>query len=255
MSIIAQATLSISYNDKYAARDRNPTRKCSRYRVVNTIRGNALMHAGSSLIAGLFVLLGSMVSPSHAAVGDAVAAITPTPSGSQRFCAIGLAFDGTDLYVNRCSDPNIYAISAQDGSLQETRSLIEPDPLNPKIAEWPAAMAFDAKRNGLWFGTQNGSDVSGFGSMPFLVEIANCSSPGKIAADLTIRPSCVILTMSRMRCWFCAQPLEGLLCRRICSDNSSARHPTKALGLAPGRWSVSGTVGEHPYQQERRKLL
>ncbi|GFO81512.1 MAG: hypothetical protein A49_11390 [Methyloceanibacter sp.] len=103
-------------------------------------------------------ILGLTVSSSHyavAQVGAVRAVIVPQPRVGANWCAIGLAFDGTSLYVNRCSDPNIYKISPANGTLLST--------FDPGIPERPNAMAFDAKRNGLWIGTQRGQAASQFG--------------------------------------------------------------------------------------------
>ena len=88
-----------------------------------------------------------MASTTFGAVGDIRRIISPQPGASQHFCAVGLAFDGAALYTNRCSDPLIYRVSPLDGALLAS--------FDPHIPEWPAAMAFDTKRNGLWIGTQN----------------------------------------------------------------------------------------------------
>jgi len=86
--------------------------------------------------------------------GDVRTVLSPQPSASQNLCATGLAFDGSSLYVNRCSDPNIYRISRVNGGLLST--------FNPNNPEPPAAMAFDSKRNGLWISTQWGIGGVGF---------------------------------------------------------------------------------------------
>ncbi len=88
-----------------------------------------------------------------AAVGDEVASFAPRLPDPY-FCAIGLAFDGLSLYVTSCGQPYIYRISATDGMWIET--------LNPQIPERPAALAYDAGRNGFWVATQKGQGVTGF---------------------------------------------------------------------------------------------
>ncbi len=90
-----------------------------------------------------------------AAVGDVAAPpITPTLPHPY-FCAIGLAFDGSSLYVTSCGQPYIYRISPANGALLAT--------FNPQISERPAALAYDAGRNGFWVATQKGQSVAGFG--------------------------------------------------------------------------------------------
>ncbi len=142
---------------------------------------------GANLVGMVLLVLGLATPQTQGAVGDVAAVITPTPSGSQLFCAIGLAFDGTDLYVNRCSDPNIYAISAQDGSMLTTKSLLEPDPSMPKIPEWPAAMSYDPTQHGLWIATQmgvGGTAIGDCGSMGMPIYFWAFNGPG--SADDTV---------------------------------------------------------------------
>jgi len=121
---------------------------------------NWICRSGCSVMVVAIVISECMLgSVSFGAVGDQVTFISPEPAIGNHRCSIGLAFDGSLLYFNRCLDPNIYAISAQDGSLREGQSLIEATPNAPstfKIPELPAAMAYDSKRNGLWIGTQTG---------------------------------------------------------------------------------------------------
>jgi hypothetical protein len=94
------------------------------------------------------VLSGLSTSAASGAVGDVVAQITPQIGDPGfYFCSIGVAFDGTSLYVDKCGDPNIFEISTADGSVVSS--------FNPGIAEGPNALAFDAKRNGLWIGAQS----------------------------------------------------------------------------------------------------
>ena len=92
------------------------------------------------------VTLGMTIRDAAAGVGDVVSVISPQPPSAGNWCSIGVAFDGQDLYFDRCDDPNIYRISAADGSLLST--------FDTGVAEYPNALAFDAKRNGMWFGCQ-----------------------------------------------------------------------------------------------------
>ena len=80
------------------------------------------------------------------AVGDQVHQVTVPVSGVETFCSIGVAFDGSSLYYDRCGDGNIYRIDPITGALQSTFAT--------GIALFPNALAFDATRNGLWIGTQ-----------------------------------------------------------------------------------------------------
>jgi len=105
------------------------------------MRRNA--HFVACLAALLFVVGGTAAAD----VGDVVAVINPDPPSDQNFCSIGVAFDGTNLYFNRCSDSNMYEISPSDGSLIST--------FDTGVPENPNAMAFDEKRNGIWFGCQS----------------------------------------------------------------------------------------------------
>ena len=81
-------------------------------------------------------------------VGDVVHTIDVSllaNPGYTNFCSVGLAFDGVSLYYNRCTDQNIYKIDPITGALQDT--------FNTGV-NYPNAMAYDAKRNGIWFGSQ-----------------------------------------------------------------------------------------------------
>ncbi|MBI2233027.1 MAG: hypothetical protein HYU56_03845 [Candidatus Aenigmarchaeota archaeon] len=86
-----------------------------------------------------------------ASVGDVVHQLDASEfdnPGYTNFCSIGLAFDGASLYYNRCVDKNIYKVHPVTGALQDT--------FDTGVSSYPNAMAFDAKRNGIWFGTQRG---------------------------------------------------------------------------------------------------
>lgn len=107
-----------------------------------------------ALVAGI-----ASHTPTEAAVGDQVHQVTVPVSGAATFCSIGLAFDGTSLYYDRCGDPNIYQINPITGALQSTGNA-SLDTFNTGIAENPNALAFDAKRNGLWIGAQSGVGAS-----------------------------------------------------------------------------------------------
>jgi len=87
-------------------------------------------------------------------VGDVVAPPIIPSLPDPYFCAIGLAFDGSSLYVTSCGQPYIYRISPANGALLAT--------FNPQIPEQPAALAYDAGRNGFWVATQKGKDVTRF---------------------------------------------------------------------------------------------
>lgn len=87
----------------------------------------------------------------EAAVGDVVATIDLEPllPAADVFCSIGVAFDGTHLYVDACDDPNIYEIDTS-GTLVDTFDVIANGGTS-----LPNALAFDAKRNGIWIGGQS----------------------------------------------------------------------------------------------------
>ena len=102
----------------------------------------------------LFTLL--LMTFAQGAVGDIVhrlnASMLPEP-GCENFCSIGLAFDGSNLYYNRCDDANIYAIDPLTGALADTFDTnINTTPFGQ---QGPNAMAYDATREGIWFGTQS----------------------------------------------------------------------------------------------------
>ncbi|HZX20449.1 MAG TPA: hypothetical protein VFF13_05535, partial [archaeon] len=93
---------------------------------------------------------GEDVEESSFEVGDLVHQLSadelPVDSAGNH-CAIGVAFDGENLYYNRCSDDNIYKINPVTGELLDT--------FDTGISLNPNAMAYDATRNGIWFGTQS----------------------------------------------------------------------------------------------------
>ena len=99
----------------------------------------------------IFVLVFLNIAMVSATAGDVVKVLgdadDPLPvSGIPTYCSVGLAFDGTNLYYNRCGDSNIYKISPANASLVSTFDT---------ISLTPNAMAFDATRNGIWFGVQS----------------------------------------------------------------------------------------------------
>ena len=95
------------------------------------------------------VLLSGESQVGVAAVGDLVHELdvsTFENPGYTNHCSVGLAFDGSSLYYNRCSDQNIYQIDPITGALEDT--------FDTNVS-YPNAMAYDAKRNGIWFGSQS----------------------------------------------------------------------------------------------------
>lgn len=100
-------------------------------------------------------------STTEAAVGDQIHQIgnpalgqPPLPfPGADAFCSIGLAFDGTSLYYDRCGDTNIYRINPITAALVDVGG--DGGIFNPGIGLNPNALAFDKKRNGLWIGAQS----------------------------------------------------------------------------------------------------
>ncbi|RMF29452.1 MAG: hypothetical protein D6752_05965, partial [Candidatus Nitrosothermus koennekii] len=91
------------------------------------------------------------IKPSEAAVGNVIKTINLDSiiNATKVFCSIGVAFDGRYLYVDACDDPNIYKIDT-DGNLISTFDVVNAgSPVNPN------ALAYDAKRNGIWFGGQS----------------------------------------------------------------------------------------------------
>ena len=114
---------------------------------------------------GLYLLFSVLFSSfGFAAVGDVVHQLdvsTFANPGYTNGCSVGLAFDGTNLYYNRCSDSKIYTVDPILGgfvSSFDTAGLADGN---------PNAMAFDSTRNGIWFGLQNCAlDASGVLGMP-----------------------------------------------------------------------------------------
>lgn len=105
-------------------------------------------------------------------VGDIRATIKPDAPTAERFFSVGLAFDGTYLYVNRNGDSTVYLVSPVDGSSPQDRPSFDTG-----IAEWPAAMSYDPNRNGLWIGTQKSIEGPGFG---------DCGNPKNANTDMPI---------------------------------------------------------------------
>jgi hypothetical protein len=106
-------------------------------------------HEGTQTAAG-------PTAPIYArALGDIVDQFSPPAAapGYTNHCSIGVAFDGRWLYYTRCGDKNIYAFRP------DTPNVLR-DTFDTGIDESPAALAYDRKRHGLWFGTQ-GCNASG----------------------------------------------------------------------------------------------
>ncbi|MFH1307315.1 MAG: hypothetical protein ABIH72_00505 [archaeon] len=84
-----------------------------------------------------------------ASVGDVVheldVSLLDNP-GYPHHCSVGLTFDGNSLYYDNCGDSNIYEIDPINGDLRNT--------FDTGIS-YPNAMAYDSKRNGIWFGSQS----------------------------------------------------------------------------------------------------
>jgi hypothetical protein len=89
--------------------------------------------------------------PVNAAVGDVVATLNLNNiiDAQKVFCSIGVAFDGKDLYVTACRDSNIYKIDTSGNLISKFDVVAAGSPVLPN------ALAFDAKRNGIWFGGQS----------------------------------------------------------------------------------------------------
>ena len=102
-------------------------------------------------ISIIYLLVISIVaSVASAAVGDVIHVLgdnetLPFP-GVDTFCSVGLAFDGSALYYDRCGDTNIYKINPLTATLISSFDTVN---LTPN------AMAFDSTRNGIWFGVQS----------------------------------------------------------------------------------------------------
>ncbi|MCA9774350.1 MAG: hypothetical protein KC466_18175, partial [Myxococcales bacterium] len=92
-------------------------------------------------------------APAIAAVGDQVHQVTVPVSGVDTYCSVGLGFDGTYLYYDRCGDTNIYKIDAITGDLVDT--------FDTGLDLYPNALAYDVERNGLWIGPQGCVNAAG----------------------------------------------------------------------------------------------
>jgi len=100
--------------------------------------------------------IGAWMTTSKGDVGEMVDVIVPVPSAVERVCAIGVAFDGASLLVNRCGDHRIYRI---DPATEQSISAFD---LTTSVPERPAGMVYDAKRHGLWIGTQKPTGLNEF---------------------------------------------------------------------------------------------
>jgi len=58
----------------------------------------------------IMLVMGVGISTGNADVGDVVDQITAPVSGVETYCSVGLTFDGTHLYYDRCGDSAIYKI-------------------------------------------------------------------------------------------------------------------------------------------------
>jgi len=122
--------------------------------------------AHTLLFSALAVLvIGINTAPAYAAVGDVVASFNvnsfmPTAACcSPGFFQGGIAFDGTSLYLDRFLDRDIYEVNPLTGGLIGTFDWAGP------AGQFPNAMGFDAKRNGLWIGPSACTDEDGAGPL------------------------------------------------------------------------------------------
>ena len=97
------------------------------------------------LAAGLAFLLS--LAPVSATVGAQVHQIPAPVSSVEAHCSIGLAFDGANLYYDRCGDSRIYKVNPISGALVGV-------PIDTSVTELPNCLTYDPSRQGLWFGTQ-----------------------------------------------------------------------------------------------------
>src|SRR4051794_31659811 len=102
---------------------------------------------GSSLVAVAAVVVAAMAaSPAQAATGDILRTVTAAnPQGCS--LNLGVAYDGTDLYMSCEGDSQIDVVKTSDGSLVRQVT----------IGSGIGAMAFDGTRSKLWV-CRNSSD-------------------------------------------------------------------------------------------------
>jgi len=110
------------------------------------------------------VILGLGTVPAYAVVGDVIAQHNVDGvnglSAAGNFCSIGLAFDGTTLYLDQCGDRDLIPIDPVTGLAGGA-----PFDWAGPAGQFPNAMAFDMKRNGLWIGSQACTDEDGVGGL------------------------------------------------------------------------------------------
>jgi Ca2+-binding RTX toxin-like protein len=141
-----------------------------------------------ALLAAAVAMLTLGGRPASAAVGDLLRTLKP-PSEAPGFtngCSIGLAFDGTNLYYDRCNDPNIYVATTTDADSDGDAELVRQ--FDTGIPELPNAMAFDALRNGLWIGTQR-ADANGDMPIYFYDFATNSASVRFVVPDDLVNPA------------------------------------------------------------------
>jgi hypothetical protein len=148
------------------------------------------------IVSCCLLALGMLTASAPAQVGVVRAVIRPLgPAEQNYFCAHGLAFDGTNLYLSRCGYPYIDVIESPDDCPQAPTGCavsrtFDPSVYRPEgIPEGVSGLAFDAKRNGLWIGTQAGigrAASKGCGSVGMPIYFWAFNGPGNIDDVVTL---------------------------------------------------------------------
>jgi len=115
-------------------------------------------------------------------VGDVRSTIRPFVSAGQEYsCALGLAFDGTNLFLSRCGYSVIDVIESPGDCPQAPATCPVDWSFDTQVPEGVSGLAFDAKRNGVWIGTQAGQGqepFDGCGSIGMPIYFWSFNGPG-----------------------------------------------------------------------------
>ncbi len=194
------------------------------------------LQMSNSLIVS-FALTGWITTPAAGVVGEVRSTIRPARSaGQDYFCAQGLAFDGTNLYLSRCGYSIIDVIASPGDCPQAPVTCAIDRSFDTQIPEGVSGLAFDVKRNGLWIGTQAGKDqgfFDGCGSIGMPIYFWWFNGPGREDDTVTLVytvPRSMINPANQDRV-FRSCSLTGLAYR----ENDPAQNDDDELWIVDGR--------------------